>query len=170
MAKWHYRIESNQRIKGYNHKNGKHDYLIQDVVKIEENGKARFEKEYYQNGKRSILVNIALSCILILIFLTCATRNLQVSMDIKSTNVFSYAIDNSINILGVVLFLINLEPVAKIINPFFQLSSYGNKVYLLVIGSLLSTLLAGILYITNIGVPSTYLFSMLGILMTWFFS
>lgn len=170
MAKWHYRIESNQRIKGYNHKNGTHDYLIQDVVKIEENGKARFEKEYYQNGGKSKFVNIGLSCILMLILLIYAIRNVQVSMDIESTNVFFYAIDNSINILGIILFFINFEPVAKIINPFFQLSSYGNKVYLLVIGSLLSTLLAGILYITKIGVPSTYLFSMLGILMTWFFS
>lgn len=170
MSRWYYRIESNRRIKKYNTYNGKTDYFIQDAVKIEENKKIKFEKEYYQNGKESRFVNTGLSITLILFFIIYAIRNYKASNDIGNISIVSYSIDNSINIIGIILPFITSKPIARVLNPYFQLGIKGNKIYFLVVGTLLSILLAGILYTLDIGVPSTYILSMLGILITWIYT
>ena len=76
MAKWYYKIELNKRIKEYNTNNEKSDYLISDIIIIEENKNIKFEKEYYQNGKESRFINTGLSIILILFFIIYTIKKL----------------------------------------------------------------------------------------------
>ena len=134
MAKWHYTIESNQRIKEYNHKNGKHDYLIRDVVKMEENGNGRFEKEYYGQGKPSVFVNIVLSLALLISFsLYIIFLLLDQFEPIKNQSNISLIRANFFNIFGVVLAIVNTNPVLTKINFVMRLGEPGNKLYLMLI-------------------------------------
>lgn len=156
MAQWHYNIDSNERIKLYNRtKVDTYDYLICDVTSITENKKHIYNKKYYQHGKDNNILNIFLSIVLILIFIVY---------------IIFYSIDNSVNVIGIILPLTTNEFIAKFLNPFFQLGKFGNKIYLLVVSTFLSILASGLLYSFNIGVPSTFLLSMIGIILTWVFS
>lgn len=170
MAKWHYKIESNKRIKKFNTYNGKTDYFIQDVVKIEENKKIKFEKEYYQNGKESRFVNFFIALSLLFVFIIYIVCTLPDTFELfKISGNLSSIIDNSCNVFGIILSIINSKPILEKINLIMLLGETGNKLYLLLIVFLLSLFFSFVLYICGISTITTYAFGIIGFLLSWWF-
>ncbi len=167
MAKWHYTIESNQRIKEYNHKNGKHDYLIRDIVKIEENGNGRFKKEYYQNGNINFILNLMFSIILFLLFLLHGLNNIPT---INSNEPINIILANSLNIAGIMLPTAYSHPIAGFLSRFFLFGKHGNKKYIFISIYIISFIISFALYKIGIFLYSNCFFCVIGLLFTWIFT
>lgn len=169
MAKWHYYIEAKNRIKeNTTSTNNQKNYLINDVVLLKENKKIRYQRKNYERGHSLWFINISFTFLLILFFILYLFNSLPENLvSWKVSAPLTIIITNAFNISGILLPIMLSDIVSNILDSFFVLGKFGNKAYILVFCMLVGLVISALLYVNGAETASTYIFGIIGLLLTW---